>query len=113
MFGVAPPQTLYHTRQASPPAGSGAGPARVGSPPLSPTRKASNPNQSAYAKLRPKGKKARRPGTSESRTELLGGHDAQALEAPSEVYVYYRNSLNSLKDIIDRVCTSLCVARAC
>jgi hypothetical protein len=74
-----------------------------------------------------KGKrKSRRPGTGgtagtiDSRTDLLTGEDenegddagtlgtaslgtAQNQQGMSDVYMYYRNSLNSLRDIIDRV----------
>ncbi|KAK0455834.1 hypothetical protein EV421DRAFT_1895107 [Armillaria borealis] len=92
MFGVAPPQTLYHTRHGSTP---------MASPPASPK----NMNQSPY-KL--KSRKDDRTGSSESLTHLLGGDEDTSSRtrlrgrSGSLVYTHYQHSLNSLVDIIDR-----------
>lgn len=115
MFGVAPPQTLFHTRQMLPtppssfPSGLAlsAASASTASPPQSPAR---NPNQSAYSRYQIKAQKRRasqRPGTSESAKALLpfgggaegGLHRAETRGSLDEgdVYVHYRNSLNSLR----------------
>lgn len=125
VFGVAPPQTLYHTRHA-PSASVQVGyktprtrsakpsPTRdsLSSPPLSPR----NPNQSSY---KPKSKKNERPSTAESSKQLLpkgrGSNDyddpspdssAPRAQRGSLVYSHYQHSLNSLNDILDRVCPS-------
>ncbi|EGO05257.1 hypothetical protein SERLA73DRAFT_174323, partial [Serpula lacrymans var. lacrymans S7.3] len=78
VFGIPPPQTLYHTRHSpsiSTPPAPQISPIAVSIPspfilpsdlPASPQR---NPNQSAYTKL--KGRKSHRPGTSESTQNLL------------------------------------------
>ena len=125
MFGVAPPQVLYHTRQAvSSPGSSSASPATPKSKhspqssaaqPLQqssagPATTGRNPNQAAY---KGKSKKGARPGTAESTEPLLDrraplsdnwdGGVAHTLTAMSDVYLHYRHSLNSLNDIIDRV----------
>ena len=127
MFGVAPPQVLYHTRQAvSSPGSSSVSPATPKSKHspqssaaqllqqsgASPAPTGRNPNQAAY---KGKSKKGARPGTAESTEPLLDrrapssdtwddgvglGHTLTAL---SDVYLHYRHSLNSLNDIIDRV----------
>ncbi|KZT08618.1 uncharacterized protein LAESUDRAFT_735787 [Laetiporus sulphureus 93-53] len=115
MFGVAPPQVLYHTRQAAPTPSSSAVPvpAKNWQTPRSPTLPPSSPtspggrnlNQSAY---KGKSKKGSRPGTAESTQPLLppnhGADDWSLAPAPamSDVYLHYRHSLNSLNDIIDR-----------
>ncbi|CCM03767.1 uncharacterized protein FIBRA_05914 [Fibroporia radiculosa] len=117
MFGVAPPQVLYHTRHAVPSVGGNAGSAGAKSllqqqqhySPMEPLRSPVSPgtrnrNQSAY---KGKSKKSSRPGTAESSEPLLD-HAVNAewdrpLSAPlSDVYLHYRHSLNSLNDIIDR-----------
>lgn len=103
MFGVAPPQTLYHTRSAAPPVGS-AGPSTVPHSPPIPQSPGSprNVNQGAYH--RKTKTKAYRPGTADSTEPLMGSNNR--LGAPqgfSEIYEHYRHSLNSLNDIIDRV----------
>jgi len=96
VFGVQPPQTLYHTRQSP----SLSGPIVTAEPWSSPAR---NPNQSAYTKLM---RKTIRPGTSESSKKLLhdgDGHPEQSTSlGNSNVYTHYQLSLNSLNDIIDR-----------
>ncbi|KAI0081140.1 hypothetical protein K474DRAFT_1488264 [Panus rudis PR-1116 ss-1] len=103
MFGVAPPQTLYHTRQAGAAAGSPSSqplPPRLPTPPQSPISPR-NLNNSAYSK---KGKKTQRPGTADSETPLISRHldEGSFAHALSDVYLHYRHSLNSLNDIIDR-----------
>lgn len=119
LFGMPPPQTLYHTRHA---------PATVArSQPTSPVSSVMaphyfsvddpglprrNPNQSAYTK----GKKTHRPGTSESTTYLLPFKSPKSPSSPessqsgfldvltrSSVYMHYQHSIASLTDIIDRV----------
>ncbi|EPT03477.1 hypothetical protein FOMPIDRAFT_1028747 [Fomitopsis schrenkii] len=126
MFGVAPPQVLYHTRQAvSSPGSSSASPATPkskhspqSSAALPPQQSAGpsagrNPNQAAY---KGKSKKGARPGTAESTEPLIdprapssdnwdgggGNGSGHMLTAMSDVYLHYRHSLNSLNDIIDR-----------
>ncbi|KAH7922853.1 hypothetical protein BV22DRAFT_1016479 [Leucogyrophana mollusca] len=117
VFGIPPPQTLYHTRPLPS--------VPVHSQPTSPTGNVSPPfypsispvlernlNQSAYTKT--KGKRYERPGTSESTRLLLPntpntsvsvdyGSGYQDVLARSTVYMNYHQSLNSLTDIIDRV----------
>lgn len=119
LFGMPPPQTLYHTRHA---------PATVArSQPTSPVSSIMaphyisvddpelprrNPNQSAYTK----GKKTHRPRTSESTTFLLPTKSPNSPSSPessqsgfldvltqSSVYMHYQHSIASLTDIIDRV----------
>jgi hypothetical protein len=160
MFGVAPPQGLYHsTRPGESSSSNGPPPSSFSPPPssfsfrtpaqeiqakaqarpLSPSSSPNSPrsprntnvNQSAYTKLggrsasggKRKSGRHYRPGTGDSEEALLGGGSAanadysspygQALHTQvqdhkqtgmSDVYMYYRNSLNSLRDIIDRVC---------
>lgn len=121
MFGVAPPQVLYHTRQAVSSPGSStpssAPPKSKHSPQSSGalllqsagTAAGRNPNQAAY---KGKSKKGGRPGTADSSEPLIdpraptsdnwdGGRNM--LTAMSDMYLHYRHSLNSLNDIIDRV----------
>ncbi|GJE86262.1 hypothetical protein PsYK624_023420 [Phanerochaete sordida] len=114
MFGVAPPQTLYHTRAAHAPAAStshgtsastgSAGPfLAVPQSPGSPTSR--NVNQSAYSRNKVKVKRSARPGTADSAEPLIGSHGNGRLGSPqgfSDIYEHYRHSLNSLNDIIDR-----------
>ncbi|KAK0246480.1 hypothetical protein EDD85DRAFT_944868 [Armillaria nabsnona] len=114
MFGVAPPQTLYHTRHGASPSGSLVGlvappksrSAVPGSTPMtSPPASPKNMNQSPY-KL--KSRKDDRTGSSESLTHLLGGDEDTSSRtrlrgrSGSLVYTHYQHSLNSLVDIIDR-----------
>ncbi|KAI0962312.1 hypothetical protein AcV7_001182 [Taiwanofungus camphoratus] len=113
MFGVAPPQKLYHTRQAvsSPGSSVAAAGAKPWQPPSSPKHPSHSPsssisrnlNQSAY---KGKSKKNGRPGTAESAKPLLSptGNDSEPdlIASVSNVYLHYRHSLNSLNDIIDR-----------
>ncbi|KAI0094493.1 hypothetical protein BDY19DRAFT_23212 [Irpex rosettiformis] len=120
MFGIAPPQTLYHTRAA--PSSAGGVHASLSNPPSSssnnnnkPHRSSSyspvspqdymfkNLNQSAYTRNKAK-RKSNRPGTAESSEPLMNGfgEDSHPKFGFSEVYEHYRHSLNSLNDIIDR-----------
>lgn len=127
MFGVAPPQTLYHTRHSPspsvppeiylkrskpPPKPSFGGFIPPGEVP-SPTYQQRNPNRSSYIKHR--SKKNDRPSTAESSRRLLAeGPDCYSYdESPiirqtglrtSLVYHHYQHSLKSLSDILDRVC---------
>lgn len=116
LFGIPPPQTLYHTRQApatvvrSQPASPVASlMTPTYSPANAPGLSRRNPNQSAYTK----GKKVHRPGTSESTTFLLPLKTSSSPErgqtsgyqdtlAQSSVYMNYHHSIASLTDIIDR-----------
>lgn len=108
VFGVAPPQTLYHTRHlvslpATPSKVTGHGAELVTHPSL--TR-----NSSQSARLKRKARKLRRHPTSESQLLLQpssggSGDSDHSLEEPklSSIYCHYEHSLNSLNDIIDRV----------
>ncbi|KAI0830784.1 hypothetical protein BC628DRAFT_1408186 [Trametes gibbosa] len=113
MFGVAPPQTLYHTRAPTSSSSSSlsANPKAPPSPRASP-RSPSAPafrltsSESAPSPKSKSKKKSRRPGTADSAKPLIGG-DSQdngflADPARSSVYMHYRHSLNSLNDIMDR-----------
>ncbi|KAG0707548.1 hypothetical protein DFH29DRAFT_630840 [Suillus ampliporus] len=113
LFGMPPPQTLYHTRHA-PATVAHSQPTSPVSPLMTPTYLNSpsipqrNPNQSAYMK----GKRSHRPGTSESTMFLLPFKSASSPErqssgfldtlAQSSVYMNYQHSIASLTDIIDR-----------
>ncbi|KAG6846053.1 hypothetical protein H0H87_006417 [Tephrocybe sp. NHM501043] len=117
VFGVAPPQTLYHTRRSPSPSITHAAAfssAKMISgwtspgeshPPFTGTR---NPNRSSYTKAPKKSKsKDNRPGTSESNKALLPKNRSDSGEPDvrkraSVVYSHYQESLNSLTDIIDR-----------
>jgi len=118
MFGVAPPQTLYHTRQASLLTGKQAAAATSAAsstpqssptilhktPPQSPISHALRTlNHSSYSKSR--AKKNQRPGTADSAEPLisrLGVEESAPVLQLSDVYLHFRQSLNSLNDIIDR-----------
>ncbi|KAK2461494.1 hypothetical protein APHAL10511_005957 [Amanita phalloides] len=106
VFGVAPPQTLYHTRHIPSPSE----PSVVDIGALSSRR---NWNRTAYTKNRVK--KESRPESSESSQDLLpkvgnAVHDSIAIwsalvaksKGRSKVYSHYQHSLNSLHDILDR-----------
>ncbi|KAG2022774.1 hypothetical protein CC2G_000499 [Coprinopsis cinerea AmutBmut pab1-1] len=76
VFGVAPPQTLYHTRHSPSPSLPYVTPKAIASlnlPSLKPSSEpvlfTRNPNQPSYQKT--KGKKNNRPGTAESSKALL------------------------------------------
>ncbi|KAF5385241.1 hypothetical protein D9615_001135 [Tricholomella constricta] len=114
VFGVAPPQTLYHTRRSPSPSVSNSA-AITGHKMISgwtspgeslpPVTGLRNPNRSSYSK--PKRSKDNRPGTSESNKALLpkehsDSRDRDFQKRTSIVYSHYQDSLNSLNDIIDR-----------
>ncbi|KJA28609.1 hypothetical protein HYPSUDRAFT_74363 [Hypholoma sublateritium FD-334 SS-4] len=95
VFGVAPPQTLYHTRRCQTPPPAQAAEAEP-TPPATPTAAIA---ASAMPAVRAsKGKKSARPGTADSNTQLLPKPGAR----DSFVYSHYQHSLNSLHDILDR-----------
>jgi hypothetical protein len=104
MFGVQPPQTLYHTRHSSNRAQS----TERSSPP---EREASvsagrNVNQSPYLIKGSKQSKHRRDlSQSESIRPLLDSEEAGSSSGKrgSVIYMHYRSSLDSLSRIIDRV----------
>ncbi|OSD06150.1 hypothetical protein PYCCODRAFT_1361202 [Trametes coccinea BRFM310] len=106
MFGVAPPQTLYHTRA---PASSSSSLSNAKSPP-SPKASPRSPSSPAFrftqsgSGSKPKKKNGGRPGTSDSSKPLMGDSPEPGMLDPmrSSVYMHYRHSLNSLNDIIDR-----------
>ncbi|KAG6889146.1 hypothetical protein C0992_006295 [Termitomyces sp. T32_za158] len=113
VFGVAPPQILYHTRRS--PSPSVSNPAIIGqnksisgwtSPGESqlPVIGLRNVNRSSYSKKKTKDD---RPGTSESDRALLlryrdSSNGPDLRKRTSAVYMHYQDSLNSLNDIIDR-----------
>ncbi|KAH9997802.1 hypothetical protein BJV74DRAFT_986859 [Russula compacta] len=102
VFGVQPPQTLYHTRQSQRPKD------RVHSTERYPHREAELPasrkfNQNSYLNRGGRQSRHRAGSLSESTLPLLG---PEASKLPgkraSSVYMHYRYSLDSLGDIIDR-----------
>ncbi|KAH9858272.1 hypothetical protein C2E23DRAFT_803328 [Lenzites betulinus] len=110
MFGVAPPQTLYHTRAPTSSSSSSLSanpkPPSPRAPPRSPSAPAFRLTPSESAPKPKSKKKSRRPGTADSAQPLMGS-DSQdynflADAARSSVYMHYRHSLNSLNDIMDR-----------
>ncbi|ETW86815.1 hypothetical protein HETIRDRAFT_447475 [Heterobasidion irregulare TC 32-1] len=129
MFGVPPPQTLYHTRHSpavtphSPTSSARFSVASdlpspsLGDVPASPTGR--NINQSAYVNKGKGRRSSHRPGhssPSESMQNLLIHNADYTLSGSpsspsaslsldhraSSIYMHYRHSLNSLNDIIDR-----------
>jgi hypothetical protein len=104
MFGVQPPQTLYHTRHIPRPRD------RVQSTTEHPSHSESeavlpanrNVNQGAY---RGKHTRHRAGSRSESIQPLLDREagNSSSGSRTSAAYVHYRYSLDSLGDIIDRV----------
>lgn len=106
VFGVAPPQTLYHTRRSPSPVVNPI-PNKVSgwtSPgeSLPAVTGLHNPNRSSYTKPKKSKSKDHRPGTSESIQALLPkGRSGE--RRTSIIYTHYQDSLNSLNDIIDRV----------
>jgi hypothetical protein len=114
VFGVAPPQTLYH-RPGAP------SPAEEFSPRPSGTF-SRVPPVVASADLEHKRLKSkkRRPSSTDSSRRLLGesepevvhseqGHEISVPVPKHNVYTHYQHSLMSLSSIIDRVCA--CVSR--
>jgi hypothetical protein len=114
MFGVQPPQTLYHTRTRHSPRPKD----RVHSTERPPShyseREAAvlpanrNLNQSSY--LNKDGKQSRHRASSHSRAHsestmplLDPVAGSSSGKHASAVYMHYKYSLNSLSDIIDRV----------
>lgn len=104
VFGVAPPQTLYHTRQGPVPARVVARGTVLDDAPQVAQR---NVNKAAYNKP----KKNNRPGTAESSKQLLPkGPGSLGFDEPaaspntrhSLIYNHYQHSLNSLNVILDR-----------
>ena len=107
MFGVAPPQTLYHTRA---PVGSSPNISIIRQPSPSlkntPRSPATPPFRFTTTGPSSKAKTKKRPGTGDSSKPLMDDslHDNGLLDvSQSSVYMHYRHSLNSLNDIIDRV----------
>lgn len=106
MFGVQPPQTLYHTRLSPKPKDkipSTEHPSYSGRETVLPP--SWNVNQSSYQKG---GRQTRhRAGShSESVLPLLGPEACNSSgKRTSAVYMHYRYSLDSLSDIIERVST--------
>ncbi|TBU62127.1 hypothetical protein BD310DRAFT_811559 [Dichomitus squalens] len=104
MFGVAPPQTLYHTRAPTVSTPNIVRDLhRQPSPKPAPKTPASPPFRFATSNA-PKTKKSKRPGTGDSASSArpLIAHDGLLEAGSSSVYIHYRHSLNSLSDIIDR-----------
>ncbi|KII94028.1 hypothetical protein PLICRDRAFT_50020 [Plicaturopsis crispa FD-325 SS-3] len=106
VFGVLPPQTLYHTRQyPSPSPALDLATARAVPSPITPVHSSPpspvrNRNQSSYYK----GKRNARPGTSESSQHLINGRESVDMDADrrASVFMHYSQSLHSLNDIITR-----------
>ena len=96
VFGVAPPQTLYHTRKPDSPISQ--------RPILSvdiDTSPALTPlDPFSFFTMQGLGKKLRRPGTSDSSQALIS---RSGTSTPTEVYNNYRESLNSLIEMVDNV----------
>ncbi|KAI0660543.1 hypothetical protein C8Q70DRAFT_913472 [Cubamyces menziesii] len=111
MFGVAPPQTLYHTRAPTSSSSSSLSANANAKAPPSPRVSPRSPSSPAF-RFTPSGsgsgskpkKKNGRPGTSDSSKPLMSDSAEPGLLDPtrSSVYMHYRHSLNSLNDIIDR-----------
>ncbi|KAI0718893.1 hypothetical protein C8T65DRAFT_68046 [Cerioporus squamosus] len=109
MFGVAPPQTLYHTRAPVSSSPNISTSTNVWQP--SPSTSKSSPKSSPTPPFRftttgpsTKAKSKKRPGTGDSSEPLIHNHrnDGFLDAGQSSVYMHYRHSLNSLNDIIDR-----------
>ncbi|THH02343.1 hypothetical protein EW026_g495 [Hermanssonia centrifuga] len=111
LFGVQPPQTLYHTRFAPSHAEAAIGtPSHLRQQTLPPSPSSPsysrNVNQAAYTRNKVK-KANHRPGTAESTEPLINANTSHG-KLPaighgfSDIYEHYRHSLNSLNDIIDR-----------
>ena len=103
MFGVAPPQTLYHTRKSDSPIPQSPGPVPIlsvdvdSSPTLTPLEQLTFFAMQGFGS---KGKKPKRPDTAESSRALLSRSEPSS---SIEVYNSYRESLNSLTEIVDKV----------
>ena len=106
MFGVQPPQTLYHTRHSPRPNDRVHYSEREREAVLPANR---NFNQASY--LNKDGKQSRHRASSHSHSESMPLLDpvvagSSSGKRASAVYMHYRYSLNSLGDIIDRVSTT-------
>ena len=115
MFGVQPPQTLYHTRHPPRPrdrvdSAERPSPSHSEREVVLPAAANRNVNQGPY--LNKDGKQSRHRASSHSRahSESIPLLDPVAGSSSgmraSAVYMHYRYSLNSLSDIIDRVSTT-------
>ncbi|KAF9654164.1 hypothetical protein BDM02DRAFT_241 [Thelephora ganbajun] len=102
VFGVAPPQTLYHTRKSDPPTPQSSGQAPILSvdinmpPTLAPLDPLSFFTMPGFGN---KGKKSKRPSTADSSQALISRNES---DSSIEVYNSYRESLNSLTEIVDK-----------
>jgi hypothetical protein len=110
MFGVQPPQTLYHTRHSPRPndrVHSTERPSHSHSDREAALPANRNINQGSY--LNKDGKQSRHRASSHSRAQsesmplLDPVAGSSSGKRASAVYMHYRYSLNSLSDIIDRV----------
>lgn len=115
VFGIAPPQTLYHTRHSPSPFVPTTpiihNNAFFGHPLPEATTSQRNMNRSSYTKTV---KKSSRPGTSESSKRLLskgpGSSEYDDVNCQSDnytgsnslLYHHYQHSLQSLNDILDQ-----------
>jgi hypothetical protein len=106
MFGVQPPQTLYHTRHSPRPTDRVLSTERPSRAEREAVRRpvGRNVNQTSYLNKGGTVKRHRAGSHSESIIPLL---ESEAPGSPgkraSPVYMHYRYSLNSLSEIIDRV----------
>jgi hypothetical protein len=100
LFGVAPPQNLYHTRQSPSISISGYH-----------TSTGNLPGGAAPRKLSPRRQKLKRPSTSDSTQGLLSDRDhrpsisGSPYEGRHDIYYHYQHSLTQLNDIMDRADT--------
>lgn len=110
MFGVQPPQTLYHTRHSPRPIEDDD---RVHSEREAVLLPVANRNVVQGSYLSKDGKQSRHWASSHSHShsesmpllDPMAGGSSSSMRA-SAVYMHYRYSLNSLSDIIDRVSTN-------
>ncbi|KAI0308072.1 hypothetical protein B0F90DRAFT_1813405 [Multifurca ochricompacta] len=100
MFGVQPPQTLYHTRHSPKPTDSTERPSSSEREAPLPAPASRNVNQSSYLGKNGRQNRHRASSRSESIQPLLD--QSSSGKRTSAVYVHYRYSLDSLSDIIDR-----------
>ena len=123
VFGVAPPQTLYHTRHTPSSSLVNVSTYSVFSPPKSSDAFSSGVGPSKHHPSRVRARKpSRQPSIAESSLDLLDksqefdsyGFDARHTATPtpdataheqrhSNIYNHYQQSLNSLNDMMDRV----------
>ena len=103
LFGVQPPQTLYHTRHSPRPTDrvhSAERPSHTEREAVRPAVR--NANQSSYLNKGGKVKRHRAGSHSESMLPLLDSSGSPGKLA-SAAYMHYRYSLDSLTEIIERV----------